>query len=141
MAKRKWIFGSLCLTVGILLGHVVTRAGMWSARTKSFEPAGIPPATSGPQQPTPKDGDVHLTDAAFCHTISSFGNYVKYERDEFAPGQELLVYGEIGNFRSQQTPDGRFRTLLKSQLELFPDGDPEGSGERIELPETEDLCR
>jgi hypothetical protein len=141
MAKRTWFLGSLCVIVGILVGHVLTRAGMSSARPPAFESAGISRAISVPQAATQKHVQVNLTDLAFCHKISSFGNYLKYDRDEFTPGQEVLLYAEIGKFRSELIPEGQFRTLLKSKLEFFRDGKPQEPAALIDLPETEDLCR
>jgi hypothetical protein len=84
---------------------------------------------------------LELRNVAFCHKISSFGNYEKYPRDEFSPGQEVLLYAEVANIHSEPISDGKFRTNLKSTLEIYRHG-PQGELiERIDLPETVDVCR
>lgn len=85
--------------------------------------------------------NLELRNVSFCHRISSFGNYEKYPREEFSPGQEVLLYAEVANIHSEPIPDGKFRTSLKSTLEIYRHG-PQGEMiERIDLPETVDICR
>jgi hypothetical protein len=85
--------------------------------------------------------NLDLRNVTFCHRISSFGNYEKYPREEFSPGQEVLLYAEVANIHSEPIPDGKFRTSLKSTLEIYRHG-PQGEMiERIDLPETVDICR
>jgi hypothetical protein len=84
---------------------------------------------------------LELRNVTFCHKISSFGNYEKYPRDEFSPGQEVLLYAEVVNVHSEPVSDGKFRTNLKSTIEMYRHG-PQGELlERIDLPETVDICR
>jgi len=84
---------------------------------------------------------LELRNVTFCHKISSFGNYEKYPRDEFSPGQEVLLYAEVANIHSEPVSDGKFRTNLKSTIEIYRHG-PQGElVERIDLPETVDVCR
>jgi hypothetical protein len=85
--------------------------------------------------------NLELRNVSFCHKISSFGNYEKYARDEFSPGQDVLVYAEVANTHSEPTPDGKFRTNLKSTLEVVRHGSQAEAPERIDMPETIDLCR
>ncbi|HEY3969656.1 MAG TPA: hypothetical protein VGM05_34205 [Planctomycetaceae bacterium] len=84
---------------------------------------------------------LELRNVTFCHKISSFGNYEKYSREEFGPGQEVLLYAEVANIHSEPIPDGKFRTCLKSTLEILRHGPQGDVAERIELPETVDICR
>jgi hypothetical protein len=80
-----------------------------------------------------------LRNVNFCHKISSFGNYERFQRDEFSPGQPVLIYAEVGNFKSEQSADGPFRTLLKSTIEIY-----NSRNELIQsmpFPVTEDLCQ
>lgn len=84
--------------------------------------------------------NLELRNVNFCHKIASFGNYEKYPRDEFSPGQEVLLYAEVANIHSEPASDGRFRTSLKSTLELYRHGADGALVDRIELPETVDLC-
>ena len=87
-------------------------------------------------------GDAHLTirNAAFCSDIESFGNYTRYPRNEFAPGQEVLIYSELDNFRSEQNSEGLYRTLLKSSVTLSQAGPNGRVIDQIDYNETEDLC-
>jgi hypothetical protein len=85
--------------------------------------------------------NLDLRNVNFCHKIISFGNYEKYPRDEFRPGQEVLLYAEVANIHSEPAADGRFRTSLKSTLEIYQYGTEGELIEQIELPETIDVCR
>jgi len=139
MANRKWIFGSLCLVVGFIVGHWGARSGDPTGQTTLGE-SGIPLAiatVSAAKEPA----KLNLSDVAFCHKITSFGNYATYPRDEFAPDQAVLIYAEIDDLQSEETPDGRFRTVAKSTIELYRAGDAQELVETIEVPEAVDLCR
>ncbi|MBI3862701.1 MAG: hypothetical protein HY290_12495 [Planctomycetia bacterium] len=85
--------------------------------------------------------NLELRNVSFCHRISSFGNYEKYPREEFSPGQEVLLYAEVANIHSEPIPDGKFRTSLKSTLEILRHGQQGEAVEKIDLPETVDICR
>ena len=84
---------------------------------------------------------LELRNVTFCHDIVSYGNYKRFERDEFNRGQPVLVYAEVDNFKSEPQSDGRFRTFLSSTIEIYKAGP---SGELVEkpmtFPPTEDLC-
>ncbi|MEX1095499.1 MAG: hypothetical protein WED34_05585 [Planctomycetales bacterium] len=82
-----------------------------------------------------------LRNVTFCHKISSYGNYERFDRDEFNPGQPVLVYAEVGNFTSEATADGLYRTMLKSTIEVYKAGRDGDLVERLTFPATEDLCR
>lgn len=86
--------------------------------------------------------DLQLRNVTFCHRISSFGNYSRFPSDVFQPGQRVLVYAEVQNFRSEPMVDGQFRTVLRSQIEILRPG-PNGGlvAEPIRFAPTEDLCR
>ncbi|MEX1230795.1 MAG: hypothetical protein WEB58_11175 [Planctomycetaceae bacterium] len=84
---------------------------------------------------------LEIHNVAFCHKITSFGNYERFNRDEFTPGQPVLLYGEMVNFKSEPTADGQYRTILKSTLEIYRAGAQGELVERIPFPATEDLCR
>jgi hypothetical protein len=119
--------------------------------TNYFDSASIPSAADRATQTVAQmqngilrlqeKANLELRNVAFCHKISSFGNYEKYPHEEFSPGQEVLVYAEVGNIHSEPTPDGKFRTNLKSTLEVLPHDSKSEAAERIDMPETVDLCR
>lgn len=84
---------------------------------------------------------LELKNISLCRKINSFGDYEKFERDTFTPGQQVLLYAEIKNFHSELAADGRYRTLLKSTLQIFKPGP---NGELVDerpFPSTEDLCK
>jgi hypothetical protein len=86
-----------------------------------------------------EQADLQIRNVSFCRQIQYFGNYERFPRDEFRPGQEVLLYAEIDNFKSEPTADGQYRTLLRSTLELLS---PSGELRKvIDFPATEDLCR
>ncbi len=84
---------------------------------------------------------LQLRNVNFCHKIVSYGNYERFDRDEFTPGQPVLLYAEVENFKSELTPDGLWRTVLKSTIEFYKAGKNGDLVERITFPPTEDLCR
>ncbi|WP_145036168.1 hypothetical protein [Gimesia chilikensis] len=85
--------------------------------------------------------NLKLKNVAFCHKISSFGSYERFERDEYTPGRPVLVYSEIENFTSELTADGMYRTLLKSKIQIFKAGTNGDLVAEIPFDTTEDLCR
>jgi len=83
--------------------------------------------------------DMSIKNMSFCEQISNFGNYQKFVRDEFTPGQDVLLYAEIENFRSHLTEDGEYRTSLKSVIDIIgPNG--ESRWNKV-FAATEDRCR
>lgn len=85
--------------------------------------------------------NLELRNVTFCHKISSFGNYERFPRDEFSPGQPILLYAEVGNFHSEPTADGQYRTILRSTLEIHKPGQQGDLVESKAFPATEDICR
>lgn len=86
-----------------------------------------------------EQADLSIKNTAFCEQISYFGNYQKFARDEFTPGQEVLLYAEIENFNTDQTHNGEHRTLLRSVIDIIG-----ANGEtrwHKTFPATEDRCR
>ncbi|GDY06914.1 hypothetical protein LBMAG52_04000 [Planctomycetia bacterium] len=84
---------------------------------------------------------LELHNVAFCHKISGFGNYQRFKRDEFTSGQPVLLYAEVADFKSEPTPDGQFRTLMKSTLEVLEGGPTGRLVESLPLSPSEDRCR
>jgi len=87
-----------------------------------------------------EQADLTLRNAAFCEEISYFGNYKRFPREEFVPGQPVLLYAEIENFRSEPlATSGEYRTLMRSLIEIVG---PEGKVVwNKSFAATEDLCR
>lgn len=85
--------------------------------------------------------DPEIPVVSMCRKVVTFGVYEEMGEEEFVAGRstQTIVYSEIRNLRSEQTPDGKFRTLLATRLEVLTEG-----GESVwqhEEPEIEDLCR
>jgi len=85
--------------------------------------------------------DPVVSEIALCRSVVTFGVYDELEADLFVAGRttQAIAYSEIRNLRSEQTPDGQYRTLLATRLEVLTEG-----GESVwqqEEPEIEDLCR
>lgn len=85
--------------------------------------------------------EIHL--ACFCHKINSFGSYERFTRDEFRPGQPVLIYAELRNFTSELTVDAQYRTRLRTTMEIRVADAPQDAPavDRQDFPATEDYCR
>ncbi|MFG0336028.1 MAG: hypothetical protein ACF8TS_21930 [Maioricimonas sp. JB049] len=82
---------------------------------------------------------LRLLNATFCRKIDGFGRVTTFPKDEFRPGQPVLVYTELERFGSELTDDGEYRTRIGSVIEIFPKGKSEPV-HRIEMEPTVDLC-
>ena len=61
----------------------------------------------------------------FCDRIDGFGLYHPFERAVFRPGQPVLLYGEVRNFKTELSSAGQYRTALRSTFEILRNG-PDG---------------
>jgi hypothetical protein len=87
------------------------------------------------------EANLQLRNVAFCRKITSFGNFERFERDEFAPGDQVLIYAEVLNFKSVPQPaDGFYNTQLKSTIEIYRAGQGQPA-RKIDFDPTIDLCR
>ena len=85
--------------------------------------------------------DLSVPMVALCSKVTTFGVYETMDASAFVAGvpTEAIVYTEIGNIRSEPTPNGRFLTSLGTRLELL-----DSEGRRVwkhEEPSIEDECR
>jgi hypothetical protein len=74
----------------------------------------------------------------FAREVKSFGDVTPFDKSDFTPGQEVLLYVEVENFKSEETPKG-FHTQFRGSYEVF-----DGRGQRVtsqELGKTEETCR
>ncbi len=82
-----------------------------------------------------------LKDVNFCHRVDSFGNVQTFDRDEFTPNEPVLIYAAVDNFTSERTLEGRFRTVLRSKVEIFRAGGTQlVETLPLDKPTTVDLC-
>jgi hypothetical protein len=86
------------------------------------------------------DARLKIENVEFCSEIENFGNYTRYDRDEFTPGQEILVYCELENFQSERVDNGFYRTLLKSSIQIRKPGANGQLIDKVPYNPTEDLC-
>lgn len=83
-------------------------------------------------------GSLVVRNLAFCSEVASYGMYTEFEKRQFKPGQEVLLYAEIENFTVHTTPKG-YHTALKSSYQIF-----DSRGARVaeqEFATTEEYCR
>ncbi len=79
-----------------------------------------------------------IRNASFAKEVKSYGDITPFEKTEFSPGQEVLLYAELENFKSEETPKG-FHTQFRGSYEIF-----DARGQRVtaqELGKTEEYCR
>lgn len=55
---------------------------------------------------------------AFCSAINSFGNIDGFPSADFNPGQPVLIYAEIENFRAERTAEGTWRSDFSADLHI-----------------------
>lgn len=90
--------------------------------------------------------NLHLSESAaltvrnlhFCTEVKSYGVYTPFDQTQFKPGQQVLIYVEVENFKSDDTPQG-YHTSLRGSYQVL-----DAQGRRVEereLPLTEDYCR
>ena len=83
---------------------------------------------------------LELRNVSFSDNIANFGNYNRFKRDVFSPGQPVLIYAEIANFTSEETSDLKYRTQLSSTIDIVE----QGTGrvvKTIPFDRAEDVCR
>jgi hypothetical protein len=75
---------------------------------------------------------------SFCVAVQSFGCFKRFEKNEFTPEQETLLYAEVENFVAVPTPQG-FHTSFKSRCQLL-----DAVGKCVcqqDFPPTEEDCQ
>ena len=79
-----------------------------------------------------------IRNLAFISRVDSYGVFVSFDKYEFAPDQEVLLYAELENFTSEEGQRG-FHTSLAGSYQIF-----DAHGGRVasrELGTTEEDCR
>ncbi|HET6327906.1 MAG TPA: tetratricopeptide repeat protein [Planctomycetaceae bacterium] len=96
-------------------------------------------ATQATLERSRPDHPLQLTNVAFCDKIENYGRWTRFRRDEFTPGQPVLLYADVDNFTSERTSEGTWRAILKSTIEIF---DQHGNlVQRMPFAPNEDLCQ
>jgi hypothetical protein len=74
----------------------------------------------------------------FVDQVDGYGLYEKHESTRFKPGDQVTLYAEVDNFRSESTKDG-YRTTLATSYEVV---DPQGRRvDGAQFPEVADVCQ
>ncbi len=79
-----------------------------------------------------------VRNVALCKEVTIWGNYREFEKYEFKPDQEVLLYFEVENFAVSETPQG-YASEFVSSYEIF---DP--AGRRVaeqQLPVAQEVCK
>ncbi|MBI2825693.1 MAG: hypothetical protein HYX69_13495 [Planctomycetia bacterium] len=71
---------------------------------------------------------------AFCTEVSSYGVYTRFKDNQFAPGQQVLLYAEVENFKSVETTKGH-HTALESSYRIVDRGGRQVAVEEPQLME------
>jgi hypothetical protein len=82
-------------------------------------------------------GKLDLRHVQFCTKVNGFGNVLPFEKQEFTPGQEVILYSEVDNFAAIEVPQG-FETEFRGSCEIF-----DASGVRVreqQLPIDKQTC-
>ena len=85
--------------------------------------------------------DPVVSAVALCRKVVTFGVYDEIKPQSLVAGRAIqaIVYTEVGNFNSEPTGEGSYRTVLATRLEVLT-----ASGRSVwerEEPEIVDVCR
>jgi hypothetical protein len=75
---------------------------------------------------------------SFCTEVTSYGVFKPFEKYEFKPGEQVILYAEIDNFTSQSTDKG-FHTAMHSSYQIFDSRGAKVSEQDYAV--TEEVCR
>ncbi|MCA9236190.1 MAG: hypothetical protein KDA44_12015 [Planctomycetales bacterium] len=81
---------------------------------------------------------LQVRNATFVTRVDGFGLYEPVPKAEFAPGQSIIVYAEMVNFRSQSTAEG-YETSLGTSYQVVDE-----TGRRVDgaqFPDVQDVCQ
>ena len=81
---------------------------------------------------------LQVRNLAFVDSVDGFGLYKAHAENKFKPGEQVSLYTEVDNFRSDSTKEG-FRTTLATGYEVVDSGGRRVDG--AQFPEVEDLCQ
>ncbi|GAB6186588.1 hypothetical protein [Thermopirellula anaerolimosa] len=81
---------------------------------------------------------LEIRNPAFVTAVQSWGVYDPFEKNEFSPGRQVLLYAEIENLKSESTAQG-YRTSWQSSYRILDE-----SGRVVadyQYPPNEEFCR
>jgi len=83
-------------------------------------------------------GHLVVKNLNFCTEVVSYGVFKRFESHEFKPGQQVLLYAEVENFKSEESAEG-FHTSLQSSYQIL-----DSQGRRVahdDFALTEEHCQ
>lgn len=85
--------------------------------------------------------DLQVPKVKLCTEIKQFGVYTPFKSTDFKAGtpNDVLIYVEVDNFKSEKTPSGEYRTQLGARLTLMNDEGKELVS--LDEPNIEDFSR
>ena len=81
---------------------------------------------------------LQVSNLSFVSSVNGFGDYEPQNKTEFKPGEQVTLYAEVENFRSESTEKG-YRTTLGTSYQVV-----DKNGHRVDggqFPEVVDLCK
>ena len=78
-----------------------------------------------------------IRNLTFCDEVFAYGAYDERKSNRFEPGEEVTLYVEVENFRSEKTSDG-FHTVIGTSYQVL-----DSAGKRVdgrEFPAVDDYC-
>ena len=81
---------------------------------------------------------LQVRNLTFVDKVDGYGLYEPRDSTKFKPGDQVWLYTEVDNFRSESTKEG-YRTTFATSYEVV---DPQGRRvDGAQFPEVEDLCK
>ncbi len=81
---------------------------------------------------------LQVRNLTFVDRVDGYGLYEPHENTKFKPGDQVTLYAEVDNFRSESTKEG-YRTTLATSYEVV---DPQGRRvDGAQFPEVADICK
>ncbi|NMC19383.1 MAG: hypothetical protein GYA33_03085, partial [Thermogutta sp.] len=81
---------------------------------------------------------LEIRNPAFVTAVQSWGVYDPFEKNEFSPGRQVLLYAEIENLTSESTAKG-YRTSWQSSYRIFDENGRVAAD--YQYPPNEEYCR
>ena len=81
---------------------------------------------------------LRVKNLTLVHSVDGYGSYKRDDRTQFRPGEQVTLYAELENFRSDSTETG-YATSLGTSYEVV-----DQTGRRVDggqFPDVEDLCQ
>jgi hypothetical protein len=85
-----------------------------------------------------QSGNLLVRNATFCSQVKGYGVYTRFDKEVFAPGEEVLLYAEVDHLQSEPTPKGH-HTALQTRYQIFDAQGRQIDDQKFSL--TEEYCQ